>query len=71
MPLIVYLFAALVIASIPLFVWGARGLRLELPARQRRVVRANLGVSACRARGFRRCGRSCSNRTRRPASCNR
>jgi tight adherence protein C len=36
--------AVFVMAAIPLFVWGARGLHIELPQRQRRVVRANLGM---------------------------
>jgi tight adherence protein C len=43
--IVVFLFAALVIAAVPLFVWGARGLRIELPSRQRNVVRANLGAA--------------------------
>jgi tight adherence protein C len=41
----VVLCAVLVMAAIPLFVWGARGLHVEMP-RQRRVVRANLGGPA-------------------------
>jgi tight adherence protein C len=46
MPVYVYLFAAVAIASVPLFVWAMRGASLELPTRRRRVVRANLGVQA-------------------------
>jgi tight adherence protein C len=46
MPVHVYLFAAVAIASVPLFVWALRGASLELPTRRRRVVRANLGVQA-------------------------
>ncbi len=45
MPIHVYLFAAVAIASVPLFVWGLRGAQLELPTRRRRAVRANLGVA--------------------------
>jgi tight adherence protein C len=44
MPVHVYLFAGVAIASVPLFVWALRGARLELPMRGRRVVRANLGA---------------------------
>ncbi len=45
MPVHVYLFAALAIASVPLFVWSVRGVRMDLPTRRRRIVRANLGVA--------------------------
>ena len=45
MPVQVFLFAALAIASVPLFVWALRGAQVELPTRRRRVVRANLGVA--------------------------
>jgi tight adherence protein C len=45
MPVHVYLFAVVAIASVPLFVWALRGARLELPTRRRRTVRANLGVA--------------------------
>ncbi len=44
MPVHVYLFAAVAIASVPLFVWSMRDLRVELPTRRRKLVRANLGV---------------------------
>lgn len=45
MPIQVYLFATLAIASVPVFVWALRGMRIEMPTRRRRLVRANLGVT--------------------------
>ncbi len=45
MPIYVYLFAVVAIASVPLFVWSMRGLQLDLPTRRRRTVRANLAVA--------------------------
>jgi tight adherence protein C len=45
MPVYVYLFALVAIASVPLFVWGMRGMQLDLPTRRRRAVRTNLAVA--------------------------
>ena len=42
--IVVFMFAALVVGAVALAVWGTRGLRLELPSRQREVVRANIGA---------------------------
>ena len=44
MPIHVYLFAALTLASVPLFVWALQDLHLAVPSRRRRAVRANLGA---------------------------
>jgi tight adherence protein C len=44
MPAYVYLFAAIAIASVPLFVWSMRDLHVALPTRRRKLVRANLGA---------------------------
>jgi tight adherence protein C len=46
MPVHVYLFAAVAISSVPLFVWALRGATVELPTRRRRLVRANLAVAS-------------------------
>jgi tight adherence protein C len=46
MPLHVYLFAAVAIASVPLFVWSVRGVHVDIPSRRRKAVRANLGMAA-------------------------
>jgi tight adherence protein C len=45
MPIYVYLFALVAIASVPLFVWGMRGVQLDLPTRRRRAVSANLAAA--------------------------
>jgi tight adherence protein C len=44
-PLSVILFAALVVAAVFVAVWSLRGSNIDLPARQQKLVRANLGPS--------------------------
>ncbi len=42
---VVFVCATFVVGAVPLFVHGARAVRTELPGRQRRVVRENLGTA--------------------------
>lgn len=46
MPISVILFAALVVAAVFVAVWSLRGANVDLPARQQKLVRANLGPSS-------------------------
>jgi tight adherence protein C len=45
-PISIVLYAALVVAAVGLCAWSLRGVNLDLPARRRKVVRANLGSGA-------------------------
>ncbi|MGZ4690877.1 MAG: type II secretion system F family protein [Acidimicrobiia bacterium] len=49
MPLQVFFFALLIVASVGVCVWALRGVNLDLPTRRRKVVRANLGPSTSTA----------------------
>jgi len=44
MPIYVYLFAAIAVTSVPLFVWSMRDMQVALPTRRRKAVRTNLGL---------------------------
>jgi tight adherence protein C len=48
-PIEVFLYAALVVAAVGLCAWALRGVTADNPARQRKLVRANLGPSVSSA----------------------
>jgi tight adherence protein C len=48
-PIEVFLYAALVVGAIGIIAWSLRGVAADNPARQRKLVRANLGPSASTA----------------------
>ncbi len=58
MPIYVYLFAAVAIASVPLFVWAMRGVQLDTPDPPPQGGADQPRPS--RSRRFRTCARSCS-----------
>ncbi|MEP6623496.1 MAG: type II secretion system F family protein [Acidimicrobiia bacterium] len=49
MPVEVFVFAGLVMSAIGIVVWALRGVNVDVPARQRKLVRANLGPSTSTA----------------------
>ena len=49
MPIQVVLFAALIVGSVGIVVWALRDVNIDVPTRQRKLVRANLGPSVSTA----------------------
>lgn len=49
MPVAVLLFAALIMGAVGIAVWALRGVNVDIPSRQRKLVRANLGPSVSTA----------------------
>ena len=49
MPIEVFLFASLVVGAVGIGAWAMRGVNVDIPARRRKLVRANLGPSVSTA----------------------
>ena len=49
MPIQVFLFASVIVGSVGVCVWAMHGVNIDIPARRRKLVRANLGPSVSTA----------------------